>query len=469
MTVPLFIIVFNRLWCLKQCFENAKKWGDVEIVFIDNGSNYFETRDWLTARETEGHAVYRMKALGGLADLYSNIYTAINRHLSTLDPPASHYILTDPDVVVPKASPGLLNLCLRFLSDHAGLDAVGPMMRFDDIPPGYPERKTVLKRYSKFCASHPRETWESWSFLRAPVDTTWALYRSSSIKAGISHRAARVMAPWMARHLDWYCLAANYTVDHLAYIHGRCGAVSHWSGRLKDKKFAYISIGQRCHTAMALQKLAYQNQSFPFDHCISRLEGVAKVLVLGKTGQWEEAKAVMCGGMKLAKIPDPTKRGLHRRVFSNELFAFPHHRVDLDGPRQTHIYRLRRLMALISMDFPCVFVRSVLDPDEYSTACHLMDEFPTCHIILVVHRAEVQEGLWSAPHPRVVIGNVHGLVNEGPGSPWHPTQFSLLSSFNPETPLDPPPDAIDLGNLEQDVYLGSAVAQTYMPLAKTFT
>jgi len=458
MKIPIFIICFNRLWCLEQVYANLKRCKNLELVFIDNGSTYGETLTWLQERVKEGHCLIVNPPLGSIKDLYRSLATSISSYLKEHSAP--YYLVNDSDVIVPCLDDSIIATMVKLLDAHSEIDGLGPMMVFDDVPLTNPDRHTIVKRYTRFCARvNENDTETGLTFIRAPLDTTFGLYRSTHIKQGITEKAFRVMGPpaYRAKHLDWYLDRTKpVPVDHLVYLASKADRVSHWSGSL-DSMYV-VSLGQRCHTAMWLKRQGLTSQTFPFDHCVSTLDGIRRALT---------NPLFDLGPVKVQKIPVPSKpTNIKRRVFYTTDFVFPHHSMVANEEQVTWYKRLTRLRTLTALAPSLVFVRSVLHGDEYVKAIELLKETrDEIHLILVIHLSDAPAGLWSTPTNRLWLASCPGLENDGEGTPWRPS----LSSFDPLLPYlkthpstwkaPPVPCSFDLSTLKSDVYLGSTVDQ----------
>jgi hypothetical protein len=103
---------------------------------------------------------------------------------------------------------------------------VGPSIRIDDLPDCYDRKQEVIEWESRFFASPEGET-----LFRAPIDTTFALYRP---RIGLSRRpsleAYRTAAPYQIRHLPWYEDSQNPTEEE-NYYKSHCRHVTAWSNK----------------------------------------------------------------------------------------------------------------------------------------------------------------------------------------------------------------------------------------------
>ena len=109
MTIPIFIITYNRLDVLKKTYIEAMKLsGDYVIVFCDNNSTYTHLIDWLKEKETN-HKVYWNKT----SNLYNEIENTVNAWYSEND--SEYFMIMDPDVVL-ECPPDVIDL-LKYILD----------------------------------------------------------------------------------------------------------------------------------------------------------------------------------------------------------------------------------------------------------------------------------------------------------------------------------------------------------------
>ncbi len=226
--IPIFVISFNRLWCLQPCIEALCKLGEeVTLIVIDNGSSYPPLLSYLKALEKKGIEVYYRKPLKSIRNLYGSIIESVNLWFKSHE--ASFYGICDCDIVLENPSPTYLQTFTDLLKEKPTIQAVGCILRIDDIPDYYPLKATVLKRHKRFTTS-PLHTKEHVTFVEAPIDTTFAIYRSSYRKAGVTKAAIRLCGNFQAKHLDWYINPNDMMEDQILYLKGSTKSVSHWGG-----------------------------------------------------------------------------------------------------------------------------------------------------------------------------------------------------------------------------------------------
>lgn len=229
MTIPIFIITFNRLWSLIPTFEAVTKLkGDYQIIFCDNNSKYQPLIDWLKDREKEGYKVYWNKT----SDLYKEIDKTVLEWYKTND--SDYFAIMDPDVVI-QAPDDLLEFYVHLFEQNKHIHRVGLLMRYDDLPDHYPLKQRVLKKQHKLYGSQPTTTitWKNneVKYLdHSSIDTTFTMFRKGFRNYRNYKNAIVTLAPYHAKHLDWYIDVNNMNEDQIQYCK-RQNRFAHWCGQ----------------------------------------------------------------------------------------------------------------------------------------------------------------------------------------------------------------------------------------------
>jgi len=232
--IPIFILTCDRLEILKQSMRSYGRYIDspFEVAIIDFGSTYRPMIEFLSQLKGIGIEVYEMDRIdhpAGLGDANNCIQDYFGTH------PISNYIVTDPDVALDNVRGDILGVYGHFLEIINDIAVVGPMLRIDDIPDYYPLKKELIsgkKGLHKRLHSKKVElsTYKGMiiEYIRAPIDTTFGMYRAGTqwkrLNSGI-----RILAPYGARHLDWYIDPDALTPDQEYYIEHAAQTVAHWS------------------------------------------------------------------------------------------------------------------------------------------------------------------------------------------------------------------------------------------------
>ena len=243
MTIPIFVIVKDRIKVLEQSMES---WltlikSPIEIILLDQESTYPGMIEWLEEKKKEGIRVFHLK---NTAPTKANKFPALGgpvrqvcRELDT-----SYYVLTDPDIMFENIDSDILEFYTYFLETNPNYEAIGPMLIINDIPDYYPFKAEVIKRHTPFwTASGRRATIGKIKLIKyrkkiiqyqlSPIDTTFALRPVGSSPVYTSN-AIRTRQPYIARHLDWYIDPDNLSEDQQYYIDTSLThkGISHWAG-----------------------------------------------------------------------------------------------------------------------------------------------------------------------------------------------------------------------------------------------
>ena len=233
--IPIFVIVYNRIWCTKRCLEALKDLGQ-PIVLINNGSDYKPFKRWM---KTLPYNVFNFPKIDSPKELYRNAMIAV-RKWRKHHKPIDAYLLTDPDIEIENPHLPWVETLYSVLKAHPKVNSVSPTLRLDDLPDYYPMKKRAIEseggRISKF-----KHCWGPWfekgslKMRRAHVDTTFAIYRPNFIKKKVTRKGIRLAEPFIARHLDWYLDPSNLTHDQIAYFRSS-KKITHFGGFQFEKK-----------------------------------------------------------------------------------------------------------------------------------------------------------------------------------------------------------------------------------------
>lgn len=231
-TIPIIVIVRDRLIMLKQCIRSLMKQNiPISIILVDNASTYPPLQKFLSTAIKRFPKIkyiwkYRRNAM------YDNLQHAQQRLLRLPEfRNSSVYGITDHDVVL--VNPRAVQTYKQLLDKmNTRIDGIGPQLRINNIPTYYPLRKLVLKKHHKFWTRNGilNHTNPHCRYRVAPIDTTFALYRRSYIKVkGATDNCLRVYKPYDALHLDWYLNPTKLNEEQKYYTE-HSGSVSHWGG-----------------------------------------------------------------------------------------------------------------------------------------------------------------------------------------------------------------------------------------------
>lgn len=225
--IPIFVITRDRLEVLKKAIESYKKLPDVEIVIHDNNSTYPQTIEYLKQLENEGIKVFWHKEVSGtFYDISESVDNTIQKWYETND--SNYYVVTDCDIEIMNIDS--LKIYKDFLDNMYDIDVAGPMLLIDDLPEHYELRDVVIKSHSKQFWTKPLYSYKSYSYIKAPIDTTFGMYRKQYVFRRLAYGVRVIDAP--AKHLDWYIDTNNLTDDQKWYKEHASKTIGGWSSNL---------------------------------------------------------------------------------------------------------------------------------------------------------------------------------------------------------------------------------------------
>lgn len=211
---PIIITVRDRLGPLLQLIRWLETARQHDIWLCDNASTYPPMVRYLET--TRYHVVRNGTNLGHRSPW-----------LSGLVPELGHdrfFVVTDPDVVPTDLCPlDALAFFKETLCEHPEIDKVGFSLKIDDLPDHYEHKQSVIAWESQF--------WKQpvfGRFYRAPIDTTFAVYRP-----GLGHgpHHLRSAPPYEARHLPWYQDSAHPSEEDRYYASHADTTITNWNDR----------------------------------------------------------------------------------------------------------------------------------------------------------------------------------------------------------------------------------------------
>ncbi|MBP3564708.1 MAG: glycosyltransferase [Alistipes sp.] len=216
--IPIIINSFNRLTTLKRLISSLEQRGYTNIYILDNCSTYPPLVEWL--KEVPYEVIHLPNNLG---------FKALWKHKPSRKRfCGDYYIYTDADVELDSNCPDdIIERMFSLLRDNYPYAfKIGPSIRIDDLPDCYDRKQEVIEWESRFF-TRP----EGKELFRAPIDTTFALYRP---RIGLSRRpsleAYRMAAPYQIKHLPWYEDSQNPTEEE-RYYKEHCRHVTAWSSK----------------------------------------------------------------------------------------------------------------------------------------------------------------------------------------------------------------------------------------------
>lgn len=216
--IPIIINNFNRLTSLQQLLDALTIRGYTNIYILDNASTYPPLLDYY---DTCPFPVLRLSENLGFKALWKS---PLRKRFCR-----DYYIYTDSDVVPVKECPNdFIDYFLRELKRHPLARKIGFSLRIDNLPDCYAHKDKVIRLESHYYANFTAD-----KLYRAPIDTTFALYRP---RVGLSRsrfvEAYRTPYPYQAEHLPWYNDSSNLSAEEQYYI-SHCKHVTEWTSQTK--------------------------------------------------------------------------------------------------------------------------------------------------------------------------------------------------------------------------------------------
>ena len=139
------------------------------------------------------------------------------------------YIYTDSDVIPSDYCPkDFIDYFFKELKKHPFARKIGFSLRIDNIPDSYIHKEEVINLEKQYYLK-PAEG----GLYRAPIDTTFALYRPRvGLSRSRSVEAYRTAYPYQAEHLPWYNDSSNLSEEEQYYI-SHCTHITEWSSKSK--------------------------------------------------------------------------------------------------------------------------------------------------------------------------------------------------------------------------------------------
>lgn len=221
--VPIIINNFNRLTTLQQLIQSLTQRNYRRIYIIDNNSTYPPLLEYYNAcpypviRLTENIG---FKALWKVKELRKRFC-------------GDYYIYTDADVTLdPDCPADVVDHLLHLLKhDYPMAAKIGLSLRIDDLPDCYNYKQQVINWEQRY---YTRKAKHNDTLFRAPVDTTFALYRPRvGLSRSRSVEAYRTAAPYQIRHLPWYTDSNNLTKEEQYYI-SHCRRATSWGSQARS-------------------------------------------------------------------------------------------------------------------------------------------------------------------------------------------------------------------------------------------
>lgn len=216
--IPIIINNFNRLSFLKRLIISLEKRGYKNIYIIDNNSTYESLLEYY--KECP-YTIFRLKENVGYKAIWeTNIFDKFKYSL---------YVYTDSDMEIDDSCPDdFLKHFINIMRKHPLCQKVGFGIRIDDLPDSFKYKQEVIQHESQFWKNEIHK-----NVYRAPIDTTFALYRPlSGGPADYNQETYRTGAPYVIKHLPWYINTTNLDKEECFYINSITQS-THWTKIIK--------------------------------------------------------------------------------------------------------------------------------------------------------------------------------------------------------------------------------------------
>lgn len=219
--IPIIINNFNRVASLKLLIARLEKAGCTNIHILDNDSTYPPLLEYY---KTCPYHVHYLGANLGFKALWKS---PLCKEFCN-----DYYVYTDSDVVPDESCPDdFMQKFLDVLKKHPLARKVGFSLHIDDLPDCYEFKDKVLAKESPYFDKFIEQE----GIYRAPIDTTFALYRP---RVGLSRsrfvEAYRTASPYQAHHLPWYSNTTQPTDEDLYYARSTTHATD-WTSQQKAR------------------------------------------------------------------------------------------------------------------------------------------------------------------------------------------------------------------------------------------
>ena len=214
--IPIIINNFNRKETLLKLIESLEKRGYRNIHILDNCSTYPPLLEYYKQCP---YTIHRLERNFGFKAIWES---KIIEQFRT-----GYYVYTDSDVVLVDECPdNVLEDMLLYLKKYKLSQKIGLSIRIDNLPDHYKYKQDVIAWESRFWKKQNAD-----GLYRAPVDTTFALYRPrTKLSRHPSAKVFRTPYPYQLEHLPWYNNSSCLSEEE-AYYKKHCSMVTAWSNK----------------------------------------------------------------------------------------------------------------------------------------------------------------------------------------------------------------------------------------------
>lgn len=218
--IPIIINNYNRLSCLLKLISVLESKGYHNIHILDNNSSYQPLLDYYKSCP---YKVYRFSTnFGYLSFWKSGIYKEFHNQ---------YFVYTDSDVVPIDTCPDdFMQYFYQLMKKYPRASKVGFGLSINDLPDYFKDKQKVMAWEQQFWQKKLEK-----DVYRAPIDTTFALYRPN-VKGGAYFHdfMIRTGGAYIAKHLPWYNNSNNLSDEDQFYLTA-VSTSTHWSA-LQNKE-----------------------------------------------------------------------------------------------------------------------------------------------------------------------------------------------------------------------------------------
>ena len=161
---------------------------------------------------------YRSLDLANVQVLYLGLNSCgrATKHVAARLAGFPRFIVTDPDLLpYPNTPRDVVPHLADMLERHPEYNHVGLSFEIDDLPDECPLKAAIVRHESQFWPPQVEQLNDE--VYVAPVDTTFAMYRSTS-DVNAYAPALRTCRPYTLKHVDWYRSLSDLSEEYLYYL-----------------------------------------------------------------------------------------------------------------------------------------------------------------------------------------------------------------------------------------------------------
>ncbi len=238
MSTPCFIINFNLLHSTKAMVEYLNTIPDIEVIVIDNHSDYEPTLEWY---ESNPCIIEKMPVQYGNAVLWTSPHAVEHfekpEFFEKYDLYNRPYLVTDPDLDLSGVPKDFLDVMKEGIRRHPTVQraeglkqmlTIGLSLEITGLPDTDIARQAI---------GLEQMNWTGWLdelYCLAPVDTTMGYYVGKRKEDRDFNAALRINRPYTAKHIPWYFEKGNIPDDFQHYLRTTGKDWNYYTSRIRD-------------------------------------------------------------------------------------------------------------------------------------------------------------------------------------------------------------------------------------------